>query len=565
VDRGFRGLVERRRRLIEQQQRGIADDRARDRDALALPARQRVAALTDRRVVFLRQAHDVAVNLGLARRCLDLLVAGAFLAEPDVLPDRHVEQHVLLEHDRHATTQRLAGHAADIDAVDRHPPLVRRVKAQDQVEQRALARAAGTDDRDTLADAELEAEIVEHRRLAAFVGEGDAVEGDVVGDARQIGRARAIGAARRLIQQFLDMPYRRRRLDRHRNEMHQMGDGVGHLPERALEGDEGADGDLALGGEIGADRQHHEVQQQYRNGDGALHHRGEEDGGRGLDAHFLVAHGEPAQRAALQAERLDHRLRRDVFLHGAEQRRFVELLLVIRLHCLWRQDPRPDQRDREYQQGHRRELPVQKQHQDDAGDQFQERQRRAVGKRLDRTFEGRKVDREAREDFAALGAGEIRGRQVLDVLEQLVPYVGNDRRRQPRIPALIPDRDDRGDDAGDREHAEDLVERLKVLLAERVVDQEFQAQRHDDVEQRLDENAEGHEGEQLAVIAQIRPDEAVNGGHRAGGFLGGEDDEVLVIIIVVELQLVLFIVLVIVGGDGGCLAASRGHRGSPGR
>ena len=273
--------------------------------------------------------------------------------------------------------------------------------------------------------------------------------------------------------------------------MHQMGDVVGHLPERALEGDEGADGDLALGGEIGADRQHHEVQQQHRDGDGALHHRRQEHGGRGLDAHLLVAHGEPAERAALQAERLDHRLRRHVFLHRAEQRRFVELLLVIRLHRLRRQDPRPDQRDRKHQQRHRRELPVQEQHQDDAGDQFQERQRRAVGEGLDRAFEGREVDREAREDLAALGAGEIGRRQVLDVLEQPRPHVGNDARRQPRIPALVPDRDDRGDDAGDREHAEDLVERLEILLAERVVDQEFQAERHDDVEQRLDENAEG--------------------------------------------------------------------------
>ena len=170
---------------------------------------------------------------------------------------------------------------------------------------------------------------------------------------------------------------------------------------------------------------------------------------------------------------------------------FVELLLVIRLHRLRRQDPRPDQRDRKHQQRHRRELPVQEQHQDDAGDQFQERQRRAVGKGLDRAFEGREVDREAREDLAALGAGEIGRRQVLDVLEQPRPHVGNDAGREPRIPALVPDRDDRGDDAGDREHAEDLVERLEILLAERVVDQEFQAERHDDVEQRLDEDAEG--------------------------------------------------------------------------
>src|SRR6202161_1862773 len=59
------------------------------------------------------------------------------------------------------------------------------------------------------------------------------------------------------------------RVDRHRDEIHHMGDVVGHLPERALERHEGADGDLALGGEIGADREHDEVQQQHRDRDRA--------------------------------------------------------------------------------------------------------------------------------------------------------------------------------------------------------------------------------------------------------------------------------------------------------
>ena len=59
----------------------------------------------------------------------------------------------------------------------------------------------------------------------------------------------------------------------------------------------------------------------------------------------------------------------------------------------------------------------------------------------------------------------------------------------------------------------------------------------------------------------MRPDEAVDRGQCAGGFLGGEDDEVLVIIIVVEFQLVLFVVLVIVRSRAGRLATSRG--GSP--
>src|SRR5439155_7304146 len=417
---------------------------------------------------------------------------------------------------------------------------------QDQVQQRALAGAAGTDDGDGLADIELEREVVEHRLLTAFILEGDAVEGDVVRDARQFRRAGPVGAAGRLIQQLLDVAHGGGRLDRHRNEVHQMGDVVGHLPERAFEGDEGADGDLALGGEIGADREHDEVEQQHRDGNGALHHGRQEYGGRGLDAHILVAHGEPAKGAALQAERLDHRLRRYVFLHGAEQRRLVQLLLVIGLHRLRRQDPRADQRDRKHQKRDRGELPVQKQHQEDAGDQFETRQRGAVGERLHRVFKSGKVDRETREDFAALGAREIGGRQVLDVLEQVRAHIGNDACREPRVPALVPDRDDRGQDARHCEHAEDRVEGVKVFLAERVVDQELQAERHDDVEQRLDQDAEADKDQELLVIAEIRLDEAVDRRHRAGGFLGGEDDEVLVIVIIVELKLVVVLFVLVV-------------------
>ena len=231
-----------------------------------------------------------------------------------------------------------------------------------------------------------------------------------------------------------------------------MGDVVGHLPERALERHEGPDGDLALGGEIGADREHHEVQQQHRDRDRALDHGRQERRGCDLAARLVVAHREPAERPALQAERLDHRLRRDVFLHHAEQRGFIELLLVIRLHRLRRQNPRADQRDRKHQQRHRGELPVQEQHQNDAGDQFQERQRRAVGKALDRAFEGRQVDGEPRQNLAALGARKIGRRQVLDVLEQPRPHIRNQRCRQLGVPPLVPDRDDRGEDAGRRQH-----------------------------------------------------------------------------------------------------------------
>ena len=51
---GFR--VERRGRLVEQDDRRILDQRARDRDALALSAGELQAVLADRRVVAVREA-----------------------------------------------------------------------------------------------------------------------------------------------------------------------------------------------------------------------------------------------------------------------------------------------------------------------------------------------------------------------------------------------------------------------------------------------------------------------------------------------------------------------------
>ena len=56
LHQGFAFGIERRRGLVEQQQRRIAQDRAGDRDALALAARQRNAALADLGLKALRQA-----------------------------------------------------------------------------------------------------------------------------------------------------------------------------------------------------------------------------------------------------------------------------------------------------------------------------------------------------------------------------------------------------------------------------------------------------------------------------------------------------------------------------
>ena len=83
-----------------------------------------------------------------------------------------------------------------------------------------------------------------------------------------------------------------------------------------------------------------------------------------------VAEIEPAERPPLQAERLHHHLRRDIFLHNAEDRRLVDLLLVVGLHRLGRQDPRADQRDREISSATAASCQF-RYHQANAGDQFE--------------------------------------------------------------------------------------------------------------------------------------------------------------------------------------------------
>ena len=118
------------------------------------------------------------------------------------------------------------------------------------------------------------------------------------------------------------------------------------------------------------------------------------------------------------------------------------------------------------------------------------------------------------------------------MLEQPQPHVRNQRRRELGVPSLVPDRDDRGDDSRHRQHRQNLDQRLEILLAERIVDQEFQAQRHDDIEQRLDHHAEADECQYFLVVLQERFDECIDRRQRAGGFLGGKDDEIFVVFVI---------------------------------
>jgi len=88
--------IEGARRLIQEEHGRVAQDGARDGDALRLPAAEQRPPLPNRRVVALRQLHDEVVSVGSLGGSAHLLIGGLWATHADVLGDSSVEEVGLL-------------------------------------------------------------------------------------------------------------------------------------------------------------------------------------------------------------------------------------------------------------------------------------------------------------------------------------------------------------------------------------------------------------------------------------------------------------------------------------
>ena len=118
LDQRLALAVEARRRLVEDQDSRVGEDRARDGDALPLSAGQLHAALADDRVVALLELLDELVAVRDAATRLDLLARGVRPREGDVLGDRAVEQEVVLHHDAEVRAVVAEPERREVAAVD---------------------------------------------------------------------------------------------------------------------------------------------------------------------------------------------------------------------------------------------------------------------------------------------------------------------------------------------------------------------------------------------------------------------------------------------------------------
>jgi hypothetical protein len=115
------------------------------------PPESSAPALAELGLVAVGQRGDEVVRVGRAGRREDLLVGRLQAPVADVVEDARAEQQRLLQDDAELLAHRRDGEVAQVVPVERDAPVLGVVEARQQVEQRALARAGGADDRHAVA------------------------------------------------------------------------------------------------------------------------------------------------------------------------------------------------------------------------------------------------------------------------------------------------------------------------------------------------------------------------------------------------------------------------------
>ena len=173
----LRNRVQGGRGLVEDEQRGILQQDARDGDALLFAAGEFEPAVSHDGVQPELLVFDKIQDVGPAARVDHLRLRGVFFRIQEIVADRAVEQVGFLADDADLTAQPGEVEASDIGAVEGNRAVGDIPQTGDEVDQRALAGAGGPDDRDAAAFLQIKADVVQNR-VIRFVGEADVREGN---------------------------------------------------------------------------------------------------------------------------------------------------------------------------------------------------------------------------------------------------------------------------------------------------------------------------------------------------------------------------------------------------
>ncbi len=198
---GFR--VESGSGLIQNEDGIIANDCARDSDALPLAAGKCVAALTHQRVVPMRHARDELIHVRELCRIHDLFLGRARVAIGNVVAHGSLKENGFLQHVADMVPKALKFVIPDIDAIDLNYAAGRVVKAWDQTYYGGLTAAGRSDHSHHLAGLDVKTDIFQHRSRRV-VRKSYVIEDDVAAEPFRFLRVRALGSNRVSIQNRLD-------------------------------------------------------------------------------------------------------------------------------------------------------------------------------------------------------------------------------------------------------------------------------------------------------------------------------------------------------------------------
>src|SRR5262245_28045184 len=137
----FRLRIERRGRLVKNQDRRIPRQGARQGKALLLPDREFGTCPPQRGLVTLWKLADKLIGPGSFGSSAQVSLAGVEPPEADVFFNRAIKQHGLLEQKGDLGTERLTRDPCDVGTIDEHTTRLWTEKAWDQVSKGGLTRS----------------------------------------------------------------------------------------------------------------------------------------------------------------------------------------------------------------------------------------------------------------------------------------------------------------------------------------------------------------------------------------------------------------------------------------
>ena len=170
--------VERRGRLVEDEDRRVLEERPRDPDALLLTARELQPAFADRGLVTLGQREDEIVDLRRPRSTLDLGSRGLGASVGDVVEHRVVEEHGILRDDADLGVEARLRDVAQVLAIDPDRTAGHVVEPEEEPPDGGFARPRRPHQRDPLPRPDAERDALQDR-TGGVVAELDTIEHDL--------------------------------------------------------------------------------------------------------------------------------------------------------------------------------------------------------------------------------------------------------------------------------------------------------------------------------------------------------------------------------------------------